>query len=142
MTQLAAYLSFDGRCAEAMKFYAGLLGAELQALMSYRDVPPGGDMPPMDSDRIMHAYLVHKDFVLMAGDTPPGVPYTPMQGAMLALTVDTVAEAQRIFHALADGGSVQMPLADTFWAETFGMVTDRFGTAWGINGASKPMPGA
>ncbi|MCY7316795.1 MAG: VOC family protein [Rubrivivax sp.] len=142
MTQLAAYLSFDGRCAEAMTFYAGLLGAKLKALMSYSQAPAGGDMPRVESDLIKHAYLEHKDFGLMAGDTPPGVGHSPMLGVMLALTLDTVAEAQRIFGALAEGGAVQMPLADTFWAEAFGMVTGRFGTAWAINGASKPMPGA
>ena len=142
MTQLAAYLSFDGRCAEAMNHYAQVLGARVDALLTFAQVPASDDMPKVDSDRVMHAYLVHKDFVLMAGDTPPGMPLQPMQGVMLALTFDTVAEAERVFNTFADGGTVQMPLADTFWAEAFGMVTDRFGTPWGISGASKPMPGA
>jgi PhnB protein len=138
-TQLAAYLSFNGNCAEAMAFYARLLGAKIEMMMTYAQVPGGEACAPADSDKIMHAYLVHKDFSLMAGDTPPGVPYAGVQGVMMALTVDTVAEATRIFNALADGGTVQMPLGDTFWAEQFGMVTDRFGVPWGINGAAKAM---
>jgi PhnB protein len=138
-TQLNAYLSFNGNCAEAMKYYARVLGAKIEMMMTYGEVPGGEPPPPADADKIMHAYLVHKDFSLMAGDMPPGMPYGGVQGVMLALTVDTVGEAQRIFDALADGGSVQMPMAEAFWAERFGMVTDRFGVPWGINGAAKAM---
>jgi PhnB protein len=138
-TQLVAYLSFNGNCAQAMQFYARLLGAKIEMMLTYAQVPGGEPCAPADADKIMHAYLVHKDFSLMAGDTPPGVAYGGVQGVMMALTVDTVAEATRIFNALADGGTVQMPLGETFWAEQFGMVTDRFGVPWGINGAAKAM---
>ncbi|MFN0161250.1 MAG: VOC family protein [Burkholderiales bacterium] len=139
MPQLNAYLSFDGTCAEAMRFYAQVLGARLDALITYGQAPADQPCLTEHSDRIMHAYLVHKDFALMAGDAPPGMPFDSMRGVMLALTFDGVAEAERVFTAFADGGSVQMPLAPTFWAEIFGMVTDRYGTAWGVNGGPKPM---
>lgn len=141
MPQLNAYLSFDGDCAEAMKYYARVLGARLEALITYADVP-GGDAPtpPSHAARIMHACLVHPDFSLMAGDTPPGVPYKGVSGVMMTLTYPTAAEARRVFEALANGGRVTMPRAETFWADTFGMVTDRFGTPWGINGGSKTRP--
>ncbi|OUM00177.1 VOC family protein [Variovorax sp. JS1663] len=140
MTQLDAYLSFDGNCAEAMKFYAQVLGASIEALITYGQVPGGEPPPASHADRIMHAYLVHEGFSLMAGDTPPGVPYAGIQGVMLALSFGATAEAQRVFAALAGGGGqVQMPMAETFWAEQFGMVTDRYGVPWGINGAPKPM---
>ncbi|MBL8380495.1 MAG: VOC family protein [Burkholderiales bacterium] len=139
MPQLNAYLSFDGTCAEAMRFYAQVLGAKLDALITFGQAPGDQPCPTAHGDRIMHANLVHKDFTLMAGDAPPGMPFDGMRGVMLALTFDDVAEAQRVFAAFADGGSVQMPMAPTFWAEIFGMVTDRFGTAWGVNGGPKPM---
>ena len=152
MPQLNAYLSFDGNCAEAMTFYAQVLGAKLEALIRFGDMPAdpgnggtdiaGAPTPAMsaaDAKRIMHAYLVHPEFSLMAGDTPHGMPYTAIQGVMLALSFPTVAEATRVFQALADQGKVQMPLGETFWAQAFGMVTDRFGTPWGINGGPKPM---
>ncbi|MFN0184066.1 MAG: VOC family protein [Aquabacterium sp.] len=87
----------------------------------------------------MHANLTHPDFALMAGDTPPGVPFEGMKGVMMTLTYDSAAEARRVFDKLAADGTVTMPLAETFWAETFGMVTDRFGTGWGVNGGSKAM---
>jgi PhnB protein len=139
MTQLCAYLSYNANCAEAMAFYAKVLDAKVEALITYAQMPGGDPVPPEHADRIMHAHLVHPDFALMAGDTPPGVPFEGIKGAMLALTYPGADEARRIFAALAEGGSVQMPLGETFWAEAFGMVTDRFGTPWGINGGPKEM---
>ncbi len=130
MPQLNAYLSFDGNCAEAMKFYASVLDARLEALITYAQA--GSDMPapPEHGDKIMHAYLVHPDFELMAGDMPPGMPYEGVKGAMMTLTYPTAADGRRAFEALAEGGTVTMPLGETFWAEAFGMVTDRFGVGW------------
>lgn len=139
MPQLNAYLSFDGRCADAMNFYARVLGAKVEALITYGQMPGEQPVPPEHADRIMHAYLVHRDFSLMAGDAPLSVPFEGMKGVMLVLTYDTVAEATRVFDAFADGGTVQMPMGETFWVERFGMVTDRFGTAWGINGGKAKM---
>ena len=140
MPQLNAYLSFDGNCAEAMKFYARVLDAKLEALISYAQMPCDQPPPPSHAERIMHAYLVHPDFSLMAGDTPPGIPYQGINGVMMTLTYPTAAESRSVFTALAEGGKITMPLAETFWAESFGMVTDRFGTPWGINGGPKPAP--
>ncbi|MGH8865818.1 MAG: VOC family protein [Burkholderiales bacterium] len=140
MPQLNPYLSFDGACAEAMKFYARVLDAKLEALITYAQAPMGEPVPPSHADRIMHAYVVHKDFALMAGDTPPGVTYTGINGVMMTLTYPTAAEGQRVFAALAEGGTINMPLGETFWAESFGMVIDGFGTPWGINGGMKPRP--
>jgi PhnB protein len=101
-------------------------------------MPDGPPTPPAHANRIMHAYLVHKDFTLMAGDAPPGMPYKGIHGVSMTLTYPTAAEAKRVFAALADGGSVTMPLGETFWAEAFGMLVDRYGTPWGINGGMKP----
>jgi PhnB protein len=139
MPQLNAYLSFDGQCVEAMKFYADILGGKLDALITYGDMPGDQPCPASHKGRIMHANLTHPDFVLMAGDTPPGVPFEGMKGVMMTLSYDSAAEARSVFDKLAAGGTVTMPLAETFWAETFGMVTDRFGTGWGVNGGSKAM---
>jgi PhnB protein len=137
--QLCAYMSYDGDCTEAMNFYAQVLGAKLEALITYGQMPGEMPVPPEHAERVMHAYLVHKDFALMAGDAPPGVPYAGIQGCMLAITYPTAAEATRVFNALAEGGKVGMPLGETFWADTFGMVTDRFGTPWGVNGGPREM---
>ncbi len=139
MPQLNAYLSFPGTCAEAMKFYAQVLDAKLEALITYSEMPGDQPVPPGHADRIMHAYLVHPDFALMAGDTPPGTPEREVSGVMMTLTDPTADEGRRVFNALAEGGKISMPLGETFWAEAFGMVVDRFGIPWGDNGGSKTL---
>lgn len=144
-TTLTPYLSFDGNTREAFAFYAKALGAEIQAMMSYDDMPamPSsgagdtgcGDGPRPTGDGIMHACLVLPGgALLMAGDTPPGMPFEGMKGVMLALQYDSVDQAHGAFDALSQGGLVTMPLAPAFWAKTFGMLTDRFGVSWAVNG--------
>lgn len=116
-----------------------MLDAKIEALFSYAQMPEGGTVPPEHADRIMHAHLAHPDFAFMAEDTPPGVPFEGIKGAMLALTYTSADEARRIFAALAEDSTAPMPLGESFWAEAFGMVTNRFSTPWGINGGPKAM---
>ena len=152
-TTLTPYLSFDGKTREAFAFYEQALGAKTEAMLRYADMPAPaatdatgcGDNPMQPatgpgSDGIMHACLqLPGGAMLMAGDTPPGMPYDGMKGVMLALQYDSVDAAHTVFHALQQGGAVTMPLAPTFWAQTFGMLTDRFGVSWAVNGAPIPM---
>lgn len=133
MPQLNAYLNFDGNCAEAMRFYEKTLGGKLD-LMTFGQSPMAAQTPPGSADRIIHARLQFDGGVLMASDTMPGMPYTGMHGFGLAVGAATAAEARQLFDALAQGGKVSMPLQQTFWAEAFGMVTDRYGTPWLVNG--------
>ena len=133
MLQLDTYLFFDGNCADAMRFYERTLGGKLQ-LMTHGDSPMAAQTPPGSANRIMHARLELDGRLLMASDSMVGQPYEGMKGFSLSLIYPTVAEAQRIFAALADGGQVTMPIAKTFWAEAFGMLVDRFGTPWMVNG--------
>ena len=77
--------------------------------------------------------------MLFAGDTPPGMAFEGMKGVMLALQYDTIDQAHSAFHALSQGGQVTMPLAPAFWAKTFGMLTDRFGVSWAVNGEPVPI---
>ncbi|MGN6702836.1 MAG: VOC family protein [Burkholderiaceae bacterium] len=140
MPQLNAYLGFDGNCADAMRFYERVLGARIDAMMTYGQSPMADRMPPASADRVMHARLTLGDDVLMAGDSAGcDQPYEPMKGFSLTLNYPTADEATRIFGALAEGGRVTMPLQKTFWAEAFGMVVDRFGTPWIVNGALSPV---
>ena len=142
--QAIPYLSFNGNCAEAMRFYAQLLGAELN-VMPFGDMPPDPNAPPMPDtvkSRVANAGLM-KDgtLLLMASDYVPefcgGTPYAAPQGMDACLNLDSAAEGERIFKALAEGGKVTMPYEATFWAEGFGLVTDRFGTPWMINAGVK-----
>jgi len=133
MPQLNAYLGFDGTCAEAMRFYERTLGAKLEVLMTYGQSPIADQLPPGNTERVIHARLVHPDFVLMAGDSLVGQPYDGMKGITMTLSYPTVAEAQRVFDALSASGKVTMPYQKTFWADGFGMCTDKFGTPWMVN---------
>lgn len=149
-TTLTPYLSFAGNTREAFAFYEKALGAQIQAMLRYADVPapPAGSaaegcggQPAPTGDGIMHASLaLPGGAMLFAGDMPPGVPFNGIQGAMLALEYDTVAQAEAAFAALAEGGQVTMALAPAFWAKTFGMLTDRFGVSWAVNGEPLALP--
>ena len=136
--QIVAYLNFDGDCAEAFRFYSSTLGGELQ--MQTQGESPMADQATADSrDRILHARLEVGDALLMGSDSPVNGHERP-QGFAVSITVDDPAEADRIFNTLADGGSVTMPIGETFWAARFGMLTDRFGTPWIVN-ADRPTSG-
>jgi PhnB protein len=129
------YLNFDGRCEEAVEFYRRALGAEVTALMRFRESPephPPGTVPPGAENKVMHASFRIGETTVMASDCHcQGRP--SFQGFSLALAAPNVAEAERLFAALADGGQVQMPLTKTFWSPSFGVVTDRFGVSWMVN---------
>ncbi|KDD14089.1 VOC family protein [Bordetella bronchiseptica] len=134
MPQISPYLMFDGDCAEAMRLYERILGGKLDALITYGESPPEMPCEPQDRDLIMHARLRLDDQLLMASDSNSQCPYEGKKGFSLSLVYPTVSDAQRIFNALAEGGQVTMPLQKTFWAEIFGVLVDRHGTAWMISG--------
>jgi PhnB protein len=136
MPTLDAYLTFDGNCAEAMRFYERTLGGRLETLMTHAESPMAEQTPPESRDRILHARLVIDGRDLMASDSPAGEPYPGMHGFSMSITCTDLAEARRVFDALADGGQVNMPLQKVFWADAFGMLVDRFGTPWMINGVT------
>ncbi|HMH19272.1 MAG TPA: VOC family protein [Burkholderiales bacterium] len=133
MSQLDAYLIFNGNCAEAMRFYERTLGGKLEVMMTHAESPMAGQTPPGSADRILHARLIIDGRILMASDSMVGQPYEGMKGFSLSLIYPRAADAKRAFDALAAGGKVTMPLQKTFWAEAFGMLVDRFGTPWMVN---------
>ena len=129
--QLIPYLNFDGRCAEAFHFYHDCLGGTVE-VATFGDSPMAGDVPAEWQDRVMHARLSVDGALLMGSDSPPGDHRTP-SGIHVSVHPDTVADAERIFAALAEGGSVTMPFAETFWSPGFGMLVDRYGIPWMVN---------
>lgn len=127
-----AYLFFDGRCREAFEFYEQCLGGRIEAMMPYTGTPAEAHVPPGWGEKIMHARLTLGDSLLMGSDAQPGRHDQP-KGFAVTLQSGDPAEAERVFAALAEGGTVGMPLEETFWAARFGMVVDRFGTPWMVN---------
>ncbi len=130
--QLNPYLSFDGRCEEAFKFYEKLLGGHIKAMMTYEGSPAAEHVPPEWRKKVMHATLEVGNEPLMGADASPQH-YSKPKGFSVSLSPAKVADAERIFNAFAEGGEVVMPLQQTFWAARFGVVTDRFGIPWMIN---------
>jgi PhnB protein len=133
------YLVFDGNCREAMKFYQRCLGGELQFVPASE--MPGG-APEGNPNRIVHSMLRNGDVVWMGMDNQPGLPYRPGNNFLININCGSVEEINRVFAALALEGKITMPLQETFFADRFGMLTDRFGISW-ILGLEKAgwMPG-
>jgi PhnB protein len=129
---VAPYLFFPGNCEAAFKFYEKALGGKIDAMISHDGTPAEQHVPAEWRSKIMHARLKLGERSLMGSDAPPDH-YKPMQGFSVTLGIETPAEAERVFNALSENGTVRMPLEKTFWAERFGMLVDQFGTSWMIN---------
>jgi PhnB protein len=130
--QLNPYLVFNGNCEAAFKFYEKVLGGKIEAMLPHEGTPAAEHVPPEWRNKIMHARLSVGDEVLMGSDAPPDR-YEAMKGFSVTLGIDRPADAERIFHALAEKGTVRLPIQQTFWAARFGMLVDQFGTPWMIN---------
>jgi PhnB protein len=129
--QVQPYLFFDGRCEEALEFYKKAIDAKVEMLMRFKDAPDQSMISPGSHDKVMHAAVrVGDTQVLVSDGRCLGKP--SFQGFALTITAPDAAEGERRFNALADGGQVQMPLAETFFASRFGMVADKFGLGWMI----------
>ena len=131
---VTAHLSYSGHCREAFTFYAQLFGGE-PMMLAYADTPMAKEVPPEWGEKIVHATLSLGGSRLAGSDVQPDH-YRRPQGFSVLVDVKGVEEARRIFTALAAGGSVEMPMQETFWSPAFGVLTDRFGIPWEINGKS------
>ena len=129
MPQIQPYVFFEGRCQEALDYYRRVLGAEVTALMRFKESPDPGMIQPGSEDKVMHASFRVGETTVLASDGRCGG-HPSFQGFALSLTVASEAEADRLFGALVDGGQVIMPLTTTFFSPRFGMTTDRFGVSW------------
>ena len=130
--QIEAYLFFNGRCEEAIGFYRQALGAEVEMMMRFKDSPdpmPPDALAPGFEDKVMHASLRIGGALLMASDGM-GFGEPEFKGFSLSIHAPDAAGADRMFNALAEGGTVKMPLGKTFWSPHFGIVVDRFGVSW------------
>ena len=130
--EVSAYLSFNGDCEAAFKYYVEVLGAKPGLLFSYANSPMADVVPEGWERKIMHGTVTIGGKLFEGADAPPER-YEKPQGFALSLNVATAQEAERVFEKLAASGKVQYPIAKTFWSERFGMVVDRFGIPWMIN---------
>ena len=130
--QLSPYLNFNGQCEAAFKFYERVLGGKIEAMITYAGTPAEEHAPPELRNKILHARLIVGGDALMGSDAPPDR-YEAPKGFSVSIQIGDPADAERIFHALAENGVVQLPIQQTFWAERFGMLVDQFGIPWMVN---------
>ncbi len=131
---LSSYLNFDGTCEEAFKFYEKCLNGKITALVPFESMGPG-HAPEGWGKKLMHAQMTVGGQELMGSDAPPGR-FEKQQGFSMSVHVQQPAEAERVFAALAENGTVRMAIQKTAWAEKFGMLTDQFGIPWMVNCAA------
>ena len=134
--RVSPYLRFNGHCQAAFEFYARCLGAKVETMQTFGASPMADQVPAGRRNKVMHATLRIGDQVLMGCDSTPEEFETP-QGVSIALTIDDPKAADRAFAALAEGGTIEMPVQETFWATRFGMLIDRYGISWMIS-CAKP----
>ena len=131
----SVHLYFNGNCKQAFDYYKSVLGGEFETLMTYRDAP--GDIPPPETnpDHVMYVSLPVGGGRIMGGDVPESFLYGYTLGNNFALTlnVEEKEEADRLFAALSEGGSMHMEMHDAFWGSYFGFCRDQFGVNWQIN---------
>jgi PhnB protein len=131
--KVQAYITFGGRCEEALEFYKKSIGAEVTALMRWKESPDTAMKPPVGfEEKIMHANFQIGETQLMADDGMADKS-AEFKGMTLAIEAADDAEAKRVFTALGQGGNVSMPLTKTFWTSSFGMLTDKFGVPWMVS---------
>jgi PhnB protein len=127
--KLNTYVNFAGKCAEAFRYYEKHLGGKIGMMMTHGQAPDQSQVKPEFKDAILHAGISIGGTELMGADIPNA---QPMRSAYLTLSVESDAEAERIFSALSGGGEVFMPMQETFFATRFGQLRDRFGINWMI----------
>lgn len=131
--KLNTYLHFsNGKCEEALNFYVKALGAKPVMMLRYSEAPPSNKCAEEMAQKIMHGRVVLGDTAIMASDAPPGY-VTELSGFSINIGVDTTEEAERLFKALSEKADIKMPMAETFWAQRFGMLVDQFGVPWMVN---------
>jgi len=132
LIKTSIHLTFAGECEAAFEHYARCLGGTIKLMLKYAQSPMAGDVPEEWREKIVHAHLEVGQAVFAGADVQPK-DYQAPQGFYCLLDIADPAEAERVFHCLAEDGTVKMAIQETFWAKRFGVLVDRFGTPWEIN---------
>ena len=133
------YLSFNGDCDAAFRFYETRLGATRGGMFTYADSPMANTVSPEWGTKIMHGSIVLGGLTIAGADSPPGG-YEGPKGFRVFLEVDDPVDTERLFNALAENGTIEMALQETFWSRAFGVLTDQFGIPWTLSCSQAPGP--
>ncbi|MCC8132832.1 MAG: VOC family protein [Tannerellaceae bacterium] len=132
--QVDPYLSFNGNCEEAFTWYKGIFQTEFNSFVRYKEMTEGPLMPEQKQNKIIYISMPISDYVYLTGaDTTPEMPVQMGENMVLTLTLTDEDQMRQIFLNLAEGGEILMPLQQTFWADLYGMIQDKFGIRWRIN---------
>lgn len=134
------YLSFNGDCEAAFRFYEQRLGATPGGMFQYANSPMASTVPPDWQAKIMHGSITLNGVTVAGADPAPAGLYEQPRGFRMFLESEDPAETERLFNALAENGRIEMPLQETFWSLRFGVLTDQFGIPWTISCAQMPEP--
>jgi len=131
---LSTYLTFDGNCREAFEFYRSVFGTEFVVLTTFAEAPEDMEVPEAHRDKVMHVTLPIGSSVLMGSDNDPSGPPVVV-GSNFSISVDTEGrqESDDVIGKLSAGGTVTMPMQETFWGSYFGTCTDKFGVNWMVS---------
>ncbi len=133
MTQINAYINFEGNCREVMTFYKDCLDAELN-MQTIEGSPIEAQCPAAMKQQILHASLVKEGMILMGSDMQePGGNFTKGNNIALSLNCSSDEEIKTFFSKLSQGGKISHALTESFWGATFGVLTDKFGIRWMLN---------
>lgn len=130
---VTAYLQFDGRCAEALNFYAAALGGKVLMMSLYSEAPPDPRMSAVPAHWVMHGRLGFPGGGMLMGSDGGPSGFEGYKGVSLSVNRDNLADGEAVFKALSEGGEVRMPFSPTFWSPGFGMLVDKFGVPWMVN---------
>ena len=130
---LNPYLILNGTAEKAIRHYEQSLGAKTDGIMRYREMPGDEKVDPRYADQVIHAALTIGNTMLMVSDAGPGSTVATDTNVHVCLQFEGTDGLAEKFEALAKGGEVTMPLADTFWGARFGMLTDAYGIRWMFN---------
>ncbi len=126
------YLGFDGCCEEAFLFYERVLGATIGHMLKFASSPISDQVPENWQDKIVNGDILLNGVRISGGDLLPDQ-YREPAGYALLLSIDSAAETKRLFAELADNGTILLPIQETFWSSSYGILTDRFGVTWKLN---------
>jgi PhnB protein len=130
--RLNPYLNFNGNCKEAFQFYEKVFNSKIEHLMTHANSPMAQSTPPDWQDKILHVAMKVGETIIYGSDAPPNY-YRAPGGLHISVSIEATEEAERLFKQLSEGAAITLPLQETFWANRFGMLTDRFGIPWMIN---------
>lgn len=140
MRAINPWINFNGNAEEAFTFYKSVFGGEFAKVMRFKDLSnPDFPIPEKEANKIMHIALPIGRNVLMANDVPESMGPTNENEnrSKIAISAQSKEEADQLFIGLSEGGTIEMPIADSPWGSYFGMFRDKYGIEWMIDYDSK-----